>query len=637
MQAGRSYMGFVLVIAACGGADRPPGQRGAEDRGASPSLAVPGALEAPPTPLRSVRPATLVERAAPTPPPPIAGGTLTILRDDRTAIASDPDHDAVWVSDLTGAVATRPVLLTRGDEPGRSVEGRDGRVYVALRRGGAVVALDAARAAVTARWAVCAAPRGVAWDGATASLYVACAGGELVRVSDRGAVLRAWQLGPDLRDVIATREGVFVTRFREATVLQVRDDGSVVDVRPPEAVYQPDRSARYAAVAWRTVDADGSLVMLHQSTPDAVPLVVTRTQAYYGDATSALSIARLPTIARLSVLSTRGVASPVWSGGLPMLEAGFAVDVAVRIDAQGGDVIAVASPGWAFGQGPAQVNVLSLRPTLSVTAAAAYARATMRVGDGQAVALAWTRRGALVVQTRAPGALMIADDPQVDRVRSITFAPEGERTSISVGDTGHDLFHATTTAGLACASCHPEGGDDGRVWAFGGIGLRRTPSLRGGVSRAAPYHWDGDVPDMRALVDEVFTRRMGGPALTDYASDRLTRWLDSVPQVPRSAPADVDAVARGEALYRASDVGCADCHDANAPASTASVGVGTGGNFQVPALEGLWLRAPFLHDGRARTLRARFTDPSCGGDAHGRTSHLTGGQIDDLVAFLASM
>ena len=86
-------------------------------------------------------------------------------------------------------------------------------------------------------------------------------------------------------------------------------------------------------------------------------------------------------------VTTRGTAS----GGLPMLEAGFAVDVAVRIDAQGGDVIAVASPGWAFGQGPAQVNVLSLRPTLSVTAAATYARATMRVGDGQAVALAWTR------------------------------------------------------------------------------------------------------------------------------------------------------------------------------------------------------------------------------------------------------
>ena len=64
--------------------------------------------------------------------------------------------------------------------------------------------------------------------------------------------------------------------------------------------------------------------------------------------------------------------------------------------------------------------------------------------------------------------------------------------------------------------------------------------------------------------------------------------------------------------------------------------VGTGGSFQVPSLLGLAWRAPYLHDGRAPTLRARF-DASGGGDMHGHTSQLTSAQLDDLVAFMETL
>src|SRR4051812_24728843 len=33
-------------------------------------------------------------------PPPISGGTLTIARDGRTAVAADPDRDRIYVVDI---------------------------------------------------------------------------------------------------------------------------------------------------------------------------------------------------------------------------------------------------------------------------------------------------------------------------------------------------------------------------------------------------------------------------------------------------------------------------------------------------------------------------------------------------------
>ena len=50
-------------------------------------------------------------------------------------------------------------------------------------------------------------------------------------------------------------------------------------------------------------------------------------------------------------------------------------------------------------------------------------------------------------------------------------------------------------------------------------------------------------------------------------------------------------------------------------------------------------RAPFMHDGCAKTLLERFdiTSTCGGGDQHGKTSHLTQAQIDDLIAYLDTL
>jgi hypothetical protein len=54
-------------------------------------------------------------------------------------------------------------------------------------------------------------------------------------------------------------------------------------------------------------------------------------------------------------------------------------------------------------------------------------------------------------------------------------------------DTERDLFHRATIAGLACASCHPAGEDDGHVWTFEELGPRRTQDLAAGLSSSEPF------------------------------------------------------------------------------------------------------------------------------------------------------
>jgi cytochrome c peroxidase len=212
-----------------------------------------------------------------------------------------------------------------------------------------------------------------------------------------------------------------------------------------------------------------------------------------------------------------------------------------------------------------------------------------------------------------------------------TIVPLGGETR---ADTGHAVFHANSGGGIACASCHPEGGDDGRVWSFSGVGPRRTQSFRGGLLDTAPFHWDGDVPSLHTLSTEVFMNRMSGPKLTDAELAALTSYIDRIPTV-RMAPSDVAAVTRGKALFENPTVGCAGCHSGPSLTNNETIDVGTGGNFQVPSLRGLALRAPFMHDGCARTLAN--TLGGCGGGAHGTTSDLSADSIRDLIAYLETL
>ena len=81
------------------------------------------------------------------------------------------------------------------------------------------------------------------------------------------------------------------------------------------------------------------------------------------------------------------------------------------------------------------------------------------------------------------------------------------------------MFHLATRNGLACASCHPTGLEDGLTWRFVGLGARRTQSLAGGILDTAPFHWNGDMTSLEHLMHDVFEGRMSGARVDRLASD----------------------------------------------------------------------------------------------------------------------
>src|SRR5204862_5649565 len=119
-----------------------------------------------------------------------------------------------------------------------------------------------------------------------------------------------------------------------------------------------------------------------------------------------------------------------------------------------------------------------------------------------------------------------------------------------------------------------------------------------------------------------------------------------------AAPGKLTAAAeRGKKVFFRADVGCVKCHDGpyfsdsslKQPYNLHDVGTGNddptekmGPKYDTPTLLGVYRSAPYLHHGKAKTLRDVLT--TCNkGDKHGKTSHLKPDELDDLVEFLKSL
>ena len=554
------------------------------------------------------------------PVPALSGGTLLALA-DGTLAASDPERDQMYLVDAS-ARTVRTVTLAAGDEPGRLVEDAAGLVHVLTRRGGAVVTVDASAGTVSTRRDVCSAPRGIAYQPDTDQLHVACAGGELVSLpAAGGAATRTVMLDRDLRDVVIGANGsLLVSTFRKAEVLVVGADGTMSSRLVPGSGKVPTvmgmPEMRTPSVAWRMVPYDataGSVLMLHQT--GVVDTVNPAGGGYAG-------IKGCGGIVQPGVsVMTPGADPPQVASGLGNLT--LAIDVALTSDHK---KIAFAVAGNTSVQGPAVVEELasSVVDAPPVSCGGTGNDVTSQP-PGQVVAVAYAPSGVLYAQTREPALIWRADT-----AATISLASD------SRADTGQFLFHVNAGGGLACASCHPEGGEDGRVWNFACAGARRTQSVRGGISATAPFHWDGAEKDFSHLMDDVFTGRMAGPLLAADQKNVLQSWIDTIPAMPQTAGLDASAVARGKALFEDPRFACATCHAGALFTNNLTVDVGTGRSFQVPSLRGVSWRAPFMHNGCAATLADRFG--ACGGgDTHGATSTLTGAQIGDLTTYLQSL
>lgn len=556
--------------------------------------------------------------------PAMSGGSLHVTSDDSTAIAGDPDRSALWVVDLGTKSVRARIDCGTGSEPGRIVEDQDGKVHVALRRGGDVMKVDPKTGTVESRRAVCKAPRGLAYDVSTDNLHVVCAGGELVTLKARGGdVERTVKLDDDLRDVVIRGTGLWISRFRSAELLQVDSEGRVqarVKPRTMQGMTIDSSGMRTTAsptTAWRMVGLpSGGVAMLHQRALDNQ--IMTRGGGYSAGPCMGSGIST----PGLTVFNG-GSGTPEVGNGMTTVFFPVAVDLAARRD---GVAVAMIGPNSGIAPTPAsQVQLATQTNPADGCIPPSPVSGSPANPEEQAVSGSYDSKGTLWVQYRNP--------PRIDG--------NGVRIALTTtedrSNTGYSLFHNPTKGLIACVSCHPEGGDDGHVWNFEGIGKRRSQSLRGGIVATAPFHWDGDMSDMSTLMLQVFNGRMGGATTGATDAEKMAGWLDTQPILPKSEAADPSSIERGKALFNDPVVGCASCHSGKRFTNNGSADVGTGKAFQVPSLNGLAHRAPYMHTGCAATLRDRFTPACGGGDKHGKTSQLTSGEIDDLVAYLASL
>ncbi len=552
--------------------------------------------------------------------PPITGGTLHVTaRNDL--IVSDPDRDRVLVVDLASRRVAGTVSLPAGAFPARIAEDASGRVHVVLRGSGEVVSFDPRNASDAQRHEICAQPRGIGYDDESDVLRVGCTDGTLDTLSTDGALVSRVQLGvDDLRDVLPRDGRLYVTTFRSAEVHVFDGDLQPISstapaTRPDTAFFDGSVVNFVPEVAWRTQFAGERLVMVHQRGAERVRAAPT-TPAYYGNGFSCGTGVVESVVSYFDVDERTGELTPaehfsVQSATLP-------VDLGVG---PAGNVVMVSAAEQGQLPSAYRVNLSDLVGYLGGPCDQAWTAAPEHATGG-AVAVAFDASGNSILQMRDPAALVIGG----------TTIPLGGETRF---DAGHALFHGNAGLGLACASCHPEGGDDGRVWEFPGFPPLRTPAMHGGIASTAPFHWTGDMPSMTALMNEVFERRMGGPVMLGRHEDALAGWVDGLPGSTPREGLDVAAVDRGARLFWG-EAECATCHVGGMLTDNRSYDVGTGLELQVPSLVGVSYRLPVMHDGCADTLRERF-DPDCGGDRHGRTSHLAESQIGDLVSYLESL
>jgi hypothetical protein len=578
----------------------------------------------------------------PSPRSPLTGGTIVMGSEPHVAYASFTDLDALARFDF-GNERVDLLQLGQGTQPVRLAFDVRGQLHVVLRGTGEIADVDVSggRLTLVSRRAACAEPRGIAAEIDT--LYLTCAGGDLLTFSTAGGPPTSRRfVERDLRDVVVRDGQVTVSTFRSATIIKPDGSRQVLPslVVPATELSPPAQRTFSPAVAWSmTRGTDGNLLVAYQrglvepvGAVAPAQAMCTTSNPYGGVATTSACQEQLPLTdctdvivgsshTAIAAVSASGIMSYTVAGTEPLdvamdpQSSAIAVLLAgssevVRVDSQAYDArlfdIVDGPRSRCRMNGLAQTRLLSTAPQLPH-------------------ALAYSDTGELVVQTdtgailsTGTGRVRLDLDPSLNAV-------------LTRDDRGFQLFHHVAAPGSdACATCHPEAGEDGRVWSLP-EGARRTQSLAFGAARVAPFHWDGALTDFPQLMDEIFVKRMGGTPPDDGQQLELTDWLAQRPKVKNDAPPN----AAGQALFEGK-AGCARCHAGERLSNATLQDVGTGGRFKVPSLVGASARLPLMHSGCAMSFGMRF-DPACGGAHHGNVASLDKQELDDLNAYLGSL
>jgi YVTN family beta-propeller protein len=200
----------------------------------------------------------------------------------------------------------------------------------------------------------------------------------------------------------------------------------------------------------------------------------------------------------------------------------------------------------------------------------------------------------------------------------------------------------------SCATCHPgQARVDALNWDLlnDGIGNpKNTKSLL--LSHKTPPAMSMGVRDTAETAVRAGIQHILFTVQPEEVATSMDAYLKSLKPVPSPLLVNgrlSDSARRGEKLFKDRQVGCATCHPPGLFTDLKTYDVGTRGRFDksndrfdTPTLVEIWRTAPYLHDGSVATMRDVLTTANLQ-DKHGKTSHLTPQQIDDLAAYLLSL
>jgi DNA-binding beta-propeller fold protein YncE len=621
--------------------------------GAAAVLSFPSlALAAPPESSTGLRRAELGSA-----PYPARGGAVVLDRDALVAYVADTDNEALHHVDLSSGFVTTTKLACAPEQV--ALLG-DGRVAVSLRACNRVdvLAVDlAGEAAVVASTEVAPEPFGLAVTPG-GDLLVTSAWGHALTLLD-GDTLAA-RFSVDLprapRGVAVTADGrrAFVTHA-------VGDSVSVVDLDPatgsaPRHVFA--LGGRYRNQVDRAIGAGTlhpgaslafSAVLDERGTRLFVPHLAVQngasTQRVVSSGYGGVPVQELTSVASVAVISVRDerlLGAPLASSSPDLADvAPFFQPTAAPVGAPCRQATAAALLGDAlfvtsYGTDElVELDARSIDPALAP-------RRVLKVGAGPAGVDVDPRTGIAVVFNRFSHDLSVVSLGSGD-VDTIPVASDPLPPDLAAG---RRLFYTERDPHIsrdarACASCHPDGRDDGLTWKLD-AGPRQTPTLVGRLDHG-PFGWSGRHARLEDNMRETMTR-LGAGGMPDAQVKQLAAFLRRgllVPKRPAPTGAQAALAERGRHLFESTSVGCSGCHVLDREGSDRKrheVGSAALGDveeaFRTPPLVFVGETAPYFHDGRYATLEALLDDNI---DRMGSTTQLKGEDRAALLAFLRTL
>ena len=598
---------------------------------------------------------------------------LARVRGRRLAFVADTDDSSVIAFD---PAARRELVRTRlPGVPTQLLVARDGRLFAALREGNAVVVLESTGSedgalVLRARVATRDEPVGLALARDGETLLVASAWGHGLEGFSTSSLAK--QLSVDLprepRAIALSADGAtaFVSHaagsilsavdLRSGSTRALPLGGGDVLAALPESILEclrpddPAKTARAHAIVTKRAGVQGfSLARLGDRLFAPEALVRTGDPSEhtdgYGHMTPdlpsqifgvAVVEAGKDAPARASVrLDAEHVASAERHRPPCLLPR-----AAVADPARGSIFVACADLGMVLELDASKDDPARAEKRRFRTAAGPVGLA---LDAGSAEAFAWSQFGRTLVvislgdpagrpaNERPYGSTQIAADQEA--------VHDDNRISI-----GRALFHLSgdpriAKDGRACASCHPDGRDDGLTWPTPS-GPRQPPMLAGRLAGTAPYSWSGGHASLREHLKKTI-ESLHGTGLDERSSDALVTYLATLRGPVRSARPLDEKERRGHELFASAEVGCAGCHQERSAWTDGSmhdVSSRAPGDrsttFDTPSLRFVGGTAPYFHDGRYASLRGLLRDKP---GAMGNTAGLAERDLDALEAYLRTL